>query len=128
VSGPTSTTSPSDAGPADYVGAIGNVSFENGGHLLLWSAASITLLREYRNLLLCSLADTKAGLAHQKWRVLSGELPPRVRMMRVAVPYRMGILAVDAALAGVQLFRASFVKYYIEADDLADEVDEEVSA
>jgi hypothetical protein len=101
-------------GKASHLGSVVDVSFVDGGHMLAWAQALRKALRLLEQLLLGARAEVRAGLSDRKWRVLHGELPPRLRARAVAAHLTMQVTAVRSALKGVDLFELLLVGVFIE--------------
>lgn len=98
----------------DELGSLVDVSFTDGGHMVAWAVSLRQALRLVEQLLLGARAEVSAGLTHQRWRILRGELPPRVRAIAVTVHLTMLIASVRAAMLAVDGFKTALVGMVIE--------------
>jgi hypothetical protein len=99
---------------SDRLSAVADVSFDSGGHVLDWLVAVRETLRLYEQLLLSARADVRASLSHQRWRLLHGEMPPRLRARIVTAHLTMALVSVRAAMVAVDRTKTTFVGTVVE--------------
>lgn len=102
------------SGDTGHLASVVNVDFRSGGEMLAWAVRLRESLRVLELLLVGARAEVFAGLSHQRWRVLHGELPPRLRAYRVCLHLTLAIHSVHFAMLGVDRFKTALQGNFIE--------------
>jgi hypothetical protein len=101
-------------GDSGHLAAVVNIDFRSGGEMLAWAVRLRESLRVLELLLIGARVEVVAGLSHQRWRVLRGEMPPRLRAYRVCLHLTLAIHCVHFAMLGVDRFKGALLGNFIE--------------
>jgi hypothetical protein len=103
------------SGDTGHLAGVVNIDFRSGGEMLDWAVSLRESLRVLELLLIGARVEVLAGLSHQRWRVLRGDMPPRLRAYRVCLHLTLAIYCVHFAMLGVDRFKAALIGNFIEA-------------
>lgn len=95
--------------PLNYLGAIADVRFRNGGHMVAWVRLVTKTLYAFELLTSSAQADITAGIAHQRWRNVRGNVPPKVHALRVTLPLRVSLVTIKSARVAMEAFEKALI-------------------
>lgn len=90
--------------PLNYLGAIADVHFRDGGHMVAWTQLVISMLRAFELLTSSAQADITSGIAHQRWRNVRGSIPPKIHAIRVTAPLKLALVTIKAARLAMEAY------------------------